>query len=59
MREKGFEPSQALSYCGLSAARLTTPALPHEKGKFLPVKKIRFCPTTNSPANSQSRTGYL
>jgi hypothetical protein len=31
MREEGFEPSQALSYCGLNAARLTTPALPHNK----------------------------
>ncbi len=29
MRGTGFEPAQALSYCGLNAARLTTPASPH------------------------------
>lgn len=30
MREKGFEPSQALSYWSLNPTRLTTPALPRE-----------------------------
>jgi hypothetical protein len=30
MREVGIEPTQALSYCHLKAARLTAPALPHE-----------------------------
>ena len=29
MRERGFEPLQALSYDGLNVARLTAPALPH------------------------------
>ena len=28
MRRRGFEPLQALSHCGLNAARLTTPASP-------------------------------
>ena len=30
MRNKGFEPLQALSYLVLSQARLTTPAIPHD-----------------------------
>ena len=33
MRGEGFEPSQALSYVGLNDARLTAPALPHNKTK--------------------------
>ena len=29
LREKGFEPSKALSYTALNRTRLTTAALPH------------------------------
>ena len=31
MRERGFEPLQALSYDGLNVARLTAPASPHKE----------------------------
>jgi hypothetical protein len=42
MREVGFEPAQALSYCHLKAARLTTPALPLDyiaRGLFLKISQ--------------------
>tara|TARA_Y100000296_G_C5163912_1_gene253457 strand:+ start:1012 stop:1197 length:186 start_codon:yes stop_codon:yes gene_type:complete len=40
MRETGFEPAQALSYCRLRAARLTTPAPPHKILRKRMLKKV-------------------
>ena len=55
MRKKGFEPSQALSHESLNLARLTTPALPHDKSKLNSIKKL-----TNSPTRIRTGvTAYL
>ncbi len=47
MREKGFEPSQALSYESLNLARLTTPAFPLDS--FLNYAVIlKLCPGSSA-----------
>ena len=40
MRETGFEPAQALSYESLNLARLTTPAIPHDKINLMEYKNF-------------------
>ena len=42
MRERGFEPLQALSYHGLNVTRLTAPAFPHEVIKKCEFKRVCF-----------------
>ena len=40
VRERGFEPPQALSYEGLNLARLTAPALPHNFHSKFSIKNV-------------------